>query len=341
MNGTVVVTGGSGFIGTHLVDLLERDPGVRIVNLDLEPPRKERHSPYWIPCDILNPSVLKNVFAEARPRFVAHLAGRTDMNGKTVEDYRVNSVGTENVIEAIRNASSVERAVFVSSQFVVGPGPLPRNELDFRAHTIYGESKVLAELAVRNSGLQCTWTIVRPTNVWGSWHPRYPREFWRVLQKGMYLHPGSGMVTRSYGYVGNVVRQMKKILELPSDAIHKHVLYVGDPPIALLDWVNAFSLQLTGHRARVIPQSLLRLLAYVGDCLVAVGVKFPLFSSRLRSMTEDYPTPMEPTFALLGPPATSLEDGVRETVQWLRSIQSKSPAAQTRFTASIEKGVDA
>jgi GlcNAc-P-P-Und epimerase len=138
----------------------------------------------------------------------------------------------------------------------------------------------------------------------------------------MYVHPGSRPVTRSYGYVGNVVRQMKEILESPQDAVHERVLYLGDPPIALLDWVNAFSVQLTGHRARVIPEGLVRVLARMGDCLVAMGVKFPLFSSRLRSMTEDYPTPMEPTFALLGPPITSLEDGVRETVQWLRATQS-------------------
>jgi GlcNAc-P-P-Und epimerase len=323
LNGTIAVTGGSGFIGTHLVDLLERGPDLRIVNLDIRPPQKEGHRPYWVPCDVMSLRELGSAFAEFRPRFVAHLAGRTDMNGKTVDDYHANSVGTQHVIEAIRSAASVERAIFVSSQFVVGPGPLPKNDLDFRAHTTYGASKVLAELAVRRSGLKCTWTIVRPTNVWGSWHPRYPREFWKVLQSGMYVHPGSRPVTRSYGYVGNVVKQMKEILESPADAVHERVLYLGDPPIALLDWVNAFSVQLTGHRARVIPEGLVRLLARMGDCLVAMGVKSPLFSSRLRSMTEDYSTPMEPTFALLGPPITSLEDGVRETVKWLRATQSR------------------
>jgi nucleoside-diphosphate-sugar epimerase len=319
LNGTIVVTGSSGFIGTHLVDALELHPGLRIVNLDLEPPRKKSHLRYWVRCDIMQAAELQQIVADLSPNFVVHLAARTDMEGKTVDDYATNHVGTQNVVAAIASSTVIERAIFVSTQFVVGPGPLPRHDLDFRAHTIYGESKVLAELAIRNGKLECTWTIVRPTNVWGSWHPRYPREFWKVLQSGLYFHPGSKPVTRSYGYVGNVVGQMCAIFEAPSENVNQRVFYVGDPPIKLLDWVNAFSIQLTGHRARVIPQSLLRLLAWTGDCLVAVGVNFPIFSSRLRNMTEDYPTPMEPTYALLGPPMTSLEDGVRETVEWLRT----------------------
>jgi nucleoside-diphosphate-sugar epimerase len=262
------------------------------------------------------------IFDEIRPRYVVHLAARTDMGGKTVEDYSLNSVGTQHVVDAILESGSVERAVFVSTQFVVGPGALPKDDVDFRPHTIYGESKVLAEKAVRNGNLPCVWTIVRPTNIWGSWHPRYPTEFWRVVDRGLYFHPGSKPVIRSYGYVGNVVRQIGTILEKPAELVNQKVFYVGDPPIELLKWVNAFSVQLKGHEAYVIPQGMLRMLAWVGDGLVKMGLKFPIYSSRLRSMTENYPTPMEPTFAVLGPPTKSLEEGVKETVEWFRTQSS-------------------
>lgn len=318
MKGTIVITGGSGFIGTHLIDLLEGHADLRIVNLDAKPPQKKEHQPYWIKGDIMDPAGLQKIFQDLQPRYVAHLAARTDTDGKTVEEYPMNHIGTQNMVDVIRESPSVERTVFVSTQYVVGPGPLPADEFDFRPHTIYGQSKVLSEKAIRAGNLESVWTIVRPTNVWGSWHPRYPREFWRVLDKGLYFHPGTKQVMRSYGYVGNVVAQMAGIFEKPAEMVNHKVFYVGDEPVDVFKWADTFSVHLTGHRARVIPQGAIRVLALAGDGLRKIGVKFPIYSSRLQSMTQDYLTPMEPTFALLGPPPKSMEDGVKETVAWLR-----------------------
>jgi nucleoside-diphosphate-sugar epimerase len=201
----------------------------------------------------------------------------------------------------------------------MGPGRLPEHDEDFGPHTIYGESKVLTEKVVRQANLSCSWTMIRPTNIWGRWHPRYPSEFWRVLKQGRYLHPGGPRVTRCYGYVGTVVDQVLTILDRDDGSLNRKTFYVGDPPIDLYDWTNEFSLQLTGKPVRVVPRPLLKALALLGDLVVKLGGKFPIFSSRLRSMTENYVTPMDPTFAALGHPRFSLEQGVRETVAWLRT----------------------
>jgi nucleoside-diphosphate-sugar epimerase len=203
---------------------------------------------------------------------------------------------------------------------VVGPGILPEDDFDFRPHTIYGQSKVLSEKAIRAAELQCTWTIIRPTNIWGKWHPRYPFEFWRVVKDGRYVHPGGERVVRCYGYVGNVVHQIQTILAARPATVHHRVFYVGDPPIDLFEWANAFSLELTGSEVRVVPRLILMALAKVGDAVNAIGGKFPIFSSRYRSMTESYITPMQPTFEALGQPPISLSEGVRETGKWLREL---------------------
>ncbi len=321
----LLVTGGSGFIGTNFILEATRRNGAEILNVDLVLPRSADKSATpaksvsFRKCDLLDQEGLERCFAEFQPTHVVHLAARTDCLGTEVEDYVANHVGTRNVVSAIKQTRSVRNAVFTSSQYVVGPGPMPSHDQDFRPHTIYGQSKVLSEKAVREADLDCVWSIIRPTNIWGRWHPRYPSEFWRVLKQGRYVHPGGKRVTRCYGYVGNVVDQVMTLLGRDDGAYHKGVFYLGDRPIDLFEWTNAFSMELTGRPVRVVPRPALRALAKVGDVVVRSGGKFPIFSSRFRSMTEDYVTPMEPTFEALGPAPISMREGVRETVSWLRS----------------------
>ena len=318
----LIVTGGSGFIGSNLISELDNRGGYEISNLDVAPPKSHSGSATYKSCDLMDLQALKRAFAEFQPTHVIHLAARTDMLGTTVDDYAANHIGTKNVVEAIRMTPSVQKIVFTSSQYVVGPGTMPSGDEDYRPHTIYGESKVQSEKVIRAAKLPVCWTIIRPTNIWGRWHPRYPKEFWRVVKQGRYVHPGGSPVVRCYGYVGNVVDQILKILEADHARVSGKTLYVGDPPIDIYHWTNAFSLELTGTPVRVVPRAVLWGMAKVGDLAVGLGGKFPIFSSRFHSMTESYVTPMEPTYALLGVPKMSMGEGVRETVEWLRSEDS-------------------
>jgi nucleoside-diphosphate-sugar epimerase len=180
----------------------------------------------------------------------------------------------------------------------------------------------VTEQLTREADLPVCWTIIRPTNIWGPWHLRYRREFWRVLQRGLYVHPGHEPVIRSYGYVNNVVHQIQKIFQAPREAVHGRTIYVGDRPINLFDWVNGFSRALAGRNVRVVPRGVMRVLARLGDIPTRLtGKPFLINSSRLRSMTTDYATPMEPTFALLGENPFTLEDGIKETAEWIQSYR--------------------
>lgn len=313
----VLVTGGSGFIGTHLMSLIMKN-NVEIMNLDIAEPKVRSHGNYYKLCDITDMDSVLAAFNSFQPSHVVHLAARTDTDGSSLEDYVVNSLGTKVILESVKRTQSVQSVVVTSTQFVHRPGDLPRNDQDFDPHTIYGESKVIAERLTRDAGLDGRWTIVRPTNIWGPWHPRYPKEFWRILQRGLYLHPSGPPVIRSYGYVENVANQLFEILLAPSSRVSERVIYVGDAPIDLYEWVNAFSIELTGRPVRVAPRSFLRLLGWAGDLASGLGLRAPITSSRFRSMTQDYLTPMDGTFELLGKPAITLSEGVATTVNWLR-----------------------
>ncbi len=317
----IYVTGGSGFIGTHFIERAAGElssPEIR--NFDIAKPRLDLHEKFWHYGDILSRKKLQEDLCSFSPTHVVHLAARTDTEGDRIEDYRVNTEGSANLIAALQECRTVERILFISTQYVVGPGPLPASMREHRPHTVYGASKCLMEKMVWEADLACTWTMGRPTNIWGSWHPRYPREFWRVLRDGKYLHPGGGPVLRAYGYVGNVVDQMWKLLTWPSNSVDRKVFYLGDPLDDIATWVTAFSYALRGNKPRVVPRPLMRALALFGDLVKKTGYPFPLFSSRYRSMTQDYRVDMAPTYATLGQPRFTLQEGVEATVEWLQEL---------------------
>jgi nucleoside-diphosphate-sugar epimerase len=317
----ILITGGSGFIGTNAVEVFGRD-GHTILNYSSHPPLNSEQTPHWQQGDILDGSATAAAFRDFQPEWVIHLAARADCDENTTVEkgYRVNTDGTKNVLDAIRTTPSVQRVIITSTQFVCAPGRLPKHDEDYFPETVYGQSKVITEQLTRAANLKCCWTIIRPTNIWGPWHLRYRREFWRVLQRGLYFHPGRQPVIRCYGYVKNVVHQIKRILELPHEQVSGRTIYVGDPPGNLLDWVNGFSRALTGRDVRVIPRPVMRILALLGDVpTVLTGRAFLINSSRYRSMITNYETPIERTFQLLGKNPYTLEAGIRETIEWLRS----------------------
>ena len=315
------VTGGSGFIGTNLVEAWGEQCEA-ICNFSLDAPLNPDQSRFWKRGDIMQAEGLSAALEKFRSNVVIHLAARTDCDEDTsvATGYAVNTEGTRNVLDAIKKCPSIERLLVVSSQFVCRPGFIPQHETDFSPETVYGESKALSELITREIDPDCLWTIVRPTNIWGPWHARYSREFWRICARGWYVHPAVRSPVRSYGYVGNVIWQMEKLLQQQSAEIHRKVFYLGDQPERIIRWVEGFHNELSGRkRMRSVPLAVVRMLAYLGDGISFIRRKpFYITSSRLRNMTTDYPTPMESTFELLGDPPFSLEQGIHETAAWLR-----------------------
>jgi nucleoside-diphosphate-sugar epimerase len=312
----ILVTGGSGFIGTNLVDVL-LEQGAAVLNLDINPPKKASQYGYWQMCDILDLETTLSCFEAFQPDYVIHLAARTDTFSERLEEYRVNTEGTQNILACIRKITSIQRVIITSSQFAFAPPGLPAHDEEYNPIGAYGMSKVLSEKATRSADLKCIWTITRPTNIWGPWHPRYAKEFWQVLRRGLYFHPGGKKTIRSYGYVKNIIHQMVQILEAPASLVNGKVYYLGDSPIPLVEWANGFSLAITGKPVRVVPQFMLASLAAIGSLLTSMGLRFPITRSRYRSMTEDYFSPVDRTIHAFGPSPYSLEEGIRETVEWL------------------------
>ncbi len=202
----VAVTGGTGFVGSHLVDtlcaagitprVLVRDPGS---------PRWIGGNPVeWVPGSLEDAAALKRLVCGAATVF--HLAGVVRASGEVDFD-RGNRGGTASLVGAVREAAPEARLVHVSSLAAVGPSPQPAGvgpEAEPSPISAYGRSKLAAEAAVRGLSETAWWTIVRPPAIYG---PRDTDifEFFRMAGRGLVVLPaGERWVT--VAWAGDVVR---------------------------------------------------------------------------------------------------------------------------------------
>ena len=315
----VLVTGGSGFIGTNVVAYY-RALGHDVVNLDLAAPRCPDHVDSWKQVDILDAGTLRRAFDDARPHIVFHLAARTDLFGRMVSDYLANTVGVENVIDSALRVDGLVRVVFGSSMLVCKIGHVPRSELDYCPSTAYGESKVLGEQAVRRLGAGLPWVIVRPTSIWGPWFGPPYRDFFESVRRGQYVHPSGSRVRRSYGYVGNVVHQLAQLAEGSGVSLAGRAVYVGDfEPIDIRSWAEMIAREFGARPVRQIPMWVFRAAAKVGDTLAKLGLDAPpMTSRRLSNMLTEAVYDFGPLQRLDVRPPYTLAEGVRLTCEWMR-----------------------
>jgi nucleoside-diphosphate-sugar epimerase len=316
----IVVTGGSGFIGTNLVDSLVR-AGHEVINLDVKAPPKPELAPHWRAVDILDADRLKQAMCRARPDAIVHLAARTDLNGATVADYRANTEGVQNVIDAAA-AASAGRVLFASSRLVCRIGYQPKSPLDFQPTTPYGESKVVGEQLVRAiRGQPFEWTIVRPTSIWGPWFHVPYRNFFDAIRQGRYVHPKGVRVRKSFGYVGNSVYQLEQLLAAPAEAVQGGMFYLADyEPIEVLSWGRKVRQAFGAAPIREVPMAALRALAEVGDVMSKLGWRsVPLTSFRLDNLVTEMLHDTSNLRVVCGDLPFDVDSGVDCTVGWMKA----------------------
>ena len=321
----VIVTGGSGFIGTNLVErFLEK--GWEVLNIDIAQPRNREHVHYWRRIDLLDRETLVDAFAVYKPNFVLHMGARTDLDeSHDITGYAANTEGVANTIEAVRQAGPVERTIFASTRLVHEIGYTPKSEVDYRPSTLYGESKVEGEKLVRQAaGKLGPWIIARPTSIWGPWFEEPYKNFFTAIAKGVYVHPGQRNPHKSYGYVGNTVYQIEKILEAPVEKINGRTLYLCDyPPLRLKDWAIQIQKALDTRPIRTAPLPLLRIAAAIGDTTKTFGWRHPpLTKFRLNNIITEMVHDTSELESIVGTLPFSTEEGTAITVEWLRKYDN-------------------
>jgi dihydroflavonol-4-reductase len=212
-----VVTGGSGFIGQHLVRRLLADGhAVRCLirpSGGATPPGATRHVVRFdTPASLLNCDALDGADV------VFHLAGAT--KARRERDFQsANVTTTRLLLGAVAARRLRPRFVYASSQAAAGPAPAADRPIDEddtpRPVEAYGRSKLEAERVVESFSDHVPTTIVRPCAVFG---PR-DRDFltlFRFAERGFVAYPGTATHWMSLLYVQDVVEGL--VLAALSDA---------------------------------------------------------------------------------------------------------------------------
>ena len=320
----IFITGGSGFIGTNLVQYY-LDLGARVFNYDIKAPRNSLHEEYWHCADILDSAALSKAVEEFNPDYIFHLAARTDLDGKSIEDYPANTQGVSNIVEAARKVGSLKRAVFASSMYVCKPGYQPKNEYDYLPTTPYGESKIMGEKIVReDAGDAFPWLIVRPTSIWGPWFDVPYKNYFTAVMRGYYFHPKGLKVIRSYGFVLNAVHLLAKLASCAKDMVHSKTFYLADyDPIDLKTWGVMIQEASNSRKITEAPNVAFIVAAKLGDFLQKLGYSNPPMTTfRFNNMRTNVVFNIDEVKSLCGDLPFSTRQGVERTVDWMQQQDS-------------------
>ena len=168
---TVLITGASGFAGSHLLDLLETS-GARLIAWSH---RGGHHKPdaapgAWRAIDILDAAEVERAVAAAAPDVVYHLAGDAQSGGswdRLGATFAVNVRGTQHLLSAVARHAPSARVVVTSSALVYRPADSPiREDSAVKPESPYAVSKLAQEtLALRAATLDGLDIVVaRPFN---------------------------------------------------------------------------------------------------------------------------------------------------------------------------------
>jgi nucleoside-diphosphate-sugar epimerase len=230
----VLVTGGTGYFGTRLVQALRaRGSRVRVLaRPGADASQLEAIGVEVVRGDITAPATLAPAFAGQS--LVIHAAGRVSDWGPRQEFFRVNAQGTANVVAASR-AAGVRRLVHLGSLTVLGlprggalvdeataPAADPRDA--YTASRLSGERIVRA--AHGEGGLETV--VVRCGLIWGPGEPTILPRVLALLRRGRMVYPGGGRNYLGMAYVDNLVAGVILAASVPGAAGRLYHLTDGE-----------------------------------------------------------------------------------------------------------------
>lgn len=315
------VTGATGFIGQNLVAKLISDKWqVTVLSTDHKEAQKifKGKKLKIIHGDLTKPLTFKN---KINADVIFNLAGALPHHHAKDEVYeKVNIDGVKNLLLAVKD-KHISRFVHVSTVGIYGTqNKIIQENSKLKLETIYAKSKYEGEKIVKEfySKHKVPVVIIKPTIAYG---PRDIRpgfkDLFKLINKKQFLLVGNGENHFHTIYVENLIDALLKAA-IAKKAIGEDFIIGDDPCPKMKDIVSTISKVEEKHLSQFyLPLSLAKIIGFVGDLLKLLGLPAPLFTTRVKFITDErkYST-VKAEKVLKWKPKVNLEKGITKTYQW-------------------------
>jgi nucleoside-diphosphate-sugar epimerase len=320
---TVLLTGGSGFLGSHVAEQLSR-AGRKVKALV----RKTSNTKFLAQLphvELVEGAVDdRRSFLEAARGVTAivHVAGLVKARGPE-EFFRVNTEGTINALDAARAAgSSLRRFVLVSSLAAAGPSDAEGRpvacDAEPRPVTHYGKSKLAAERAALAAKDELPITILRPPAVYGP-RDREILALFKALKLGVL--PYMGTTTNKLSMIYGQDCALACVAAIDAEIASGSTFFLDDGSVYTLEELILHVERALGKRAWLrfpIPKTVIKTAALASELYgKATNRAVMLTRDKCNELFDQWVCDGAEARQSLGwQPATSFEEGARLTVAW-------------------------
>lgn len=251
---TVIVTGGAGFIGSHLTEALLQKK-YRVIVLDIKKPdgsyffsnHLDEQSDYRI-VDIRDKEKVEEVFTATNPSYVIHLAAQpivTDAYDNPHETFDTNVMGSVNILEACRHTPSIKRIIVASSDKAYGKmKDVYTEDSPLQGDHPYDVSKTCEDLIAQTyfTTYKTPVIITRFGNVYGEGDMHFDRIIpgmcESLVRNSVLQIRSDGTYVRDYVYVRDVVDGYMFLLETKKPVEGEAFNFSSDDSYSVVDLIT-------------------------------------------------------------------------------------------------------
>jgi len=317
---TILVTGGKGFLGQHVVSQLSERGKVRVFARPSENGKSNGRSVNNVVWgDIRDAKAVER--AVEGVDIVIHLVSNFRKGGSDKKEaHAINVEGTQNVLDASLKYG-VKQLVHCSTIGVHGDvRSIPADEeTPFNPGDLYQKTKLLAEQRVwefhNKTGLPVT--VIRPISMFGPGDLRMLKLF-RMIKKGRFVMVGNGSALFQPAYIDDVVRGFLLCLN-NEKAIGEAFIIGGEEYLPLTELVRliAAELNVAPPKLKVPLAPVLWLATICEHVCVPLGIEPPLHRRRVSFFQNNRAFSVNKAKRILGyQPQVSLREGIQRTIRW-------------------------